>query len=187
MKLPGNHTDAALVTRLNNGDKDAFALIYRTYVSELYRYARRNISVKEDCEEIVQEIFESLWARRKEIRINTSVHFYLFGMVRYKIIHYIRNGSTRKKYAEHYLLFEAVYEQTDQHDIDLPAIEATLDKLLTELPERCQVALRLRLTEDLSNGDIAKRMNITKRTVEGYMLKAFSHIRSSYQASLKQS
>lgn len=186
MRPPGNHTDAELVALLNNGDKGAFELIYHTYVSELYRYARFNISIKEDCEEIVQEVFESLWIRHKTLRIE-SLRFYLRAMVRYNVIRYFHTSRIRKKYAEHFLLFEAVYEENDGQGIEPSALQSMMYKAIAELPGRCQEALKLRLTEDLSNGAIAKRMNITKRTVEVYMLRASNHFRSAYKASLKRS
>ena len=180
------HTDADLVAGLNIGDKRAFEIVYRKYVSDLYRYARRNISAKEDCEELIQEVFESLWARRKDLRIQVSLRAYLLGMVRFKVIHYFKRSVAKKKYEEHYLLFEAVYQQAGGEEINLAAIQSTLDKLITELPERCREALNLRLSEDLSNPDIAKRMNITTRTVEAYMFRAFNHIRASYKAYASQ-
>ena len=186
MSPVSNDTDAGFLTALNNGDKKAFEQIYRKYISDLYRYARRNISAKEDCEEIVQDVFESLWARRKEVRIQVSLRAYLLGMVRFKVIHYFKRSALKKKYEEHYLLFEAVYQQAEGEEINLSAIQSTLDKLIRELPDRCQEALKLRLSEDLSNRDIAKRMNVTTRTVEAYMFRAFNHIRDFYKEYASQ-
>lgn len=190
MKSPSDYTEAELLALLNQGDKKAFELIYRTHLNELHRYARRNISSKEDCEEIIQEVFESLWARHKSIHIETSIRFYLFGMVRYKIVHYFKSNSRastlKKEYAEHYLLFEAAYDSLSGESFDASAIQSRIDKSIAELPERCQVALKLRLHENLSNGDIAIRMNIKKKTVEMYMFRAIDHLRSTVKTPAKQ-
>lgn len=185
MRQDDNHTDTELLTALVVGGREAFEAIYRKYVSDLYRYARKNIPAKEDCEEIIQEVFESLWERHESLNIQTSLKGYLMGMVRFKIIHYFRKSARKKKYAEHFLLFEAVYAQAGEEDVNHAAIQSTLDRLITELPERCQEALRLRLSEDLSNPDIARRMNITTRTVEVYMFRAFNHIRAAYKDYLR--
>lgn len=186
MSVVSDDSDFGLVAALNGGDRNAFEMIYRKYVSDLYRYARKNIATKEDCEEIIQEVFASLWERHAAVRVQSSLKGYLVGMVRYKIIHYFRKNGLRKKYAEHFLLFEAVYEQIEGEEINHSAIQATLDKLIAELPDRCQEALKLRLSEALSNPDIARRMNITTRTVEAYMFRAFNHIRASYKAYINQ-
>ena len=186
MNVPAYHTDAQLLTALRNADHAAFETIYRRYVPEIYRYLRKNIYNKEDCEEIIQEIFESLWVRRSHLEIKSSIAAYLVGMARYKIIGYFRKNAMVKKYRDHFLLFEAVYEQTENAGVNYAAVQATLARLMAELPERCQEALRLRLSEELSNGDIAKRMNISTRTVESYMFRAFNHIRDSYRQYVSQ-
>jgi RNA polymerase sigma-70 factor (ECF subfamily) len=182
MTAMGDHTDATLLIGLKASDKEAFELIYRTFASGLYNYARRNIPGKEDCEEIVQDIFESLWARRGSLEVKSTLEGYLIGMARHKIIHYFRKSALKRKYRDHFLLFEAMYEQAENPaEADPSAMQAALDKLIGELPDRCREALRLRLSENLSNGDIARRMRINTRTVESYMFKAFNHIRASYR------
>jgi RNA polymerase sigma-70 factor (family 1) len=176
-----NDSDADLVKAISVGDKTAFERLYRTYAAQLYSYVRKNIPCKEDCEEVIQETFESVWIRRAELEITSSIRAYLFGILRFKIIRYFRKSSLKKKYSDHFLLFEAVYDQAEDPESNFAAIQSALDKVIKELPERCQEALRLRLSEDLSNPDIAKRMNISTRTVEAYMFRAFNHIRSSYK------
>ncbi len=177
------HTDADLVAALNTGDRKAFEIIYRKYVRDLYRYARKNVEAKEDCEEIVQEVFTFLWERHSTLSIHTSLKNYLLGIVRHKVIHHFRKSVLKRKYVEHFMLFEAVYEARADAEPDDASVHTRLEKLINELPERCQEALRLRLTEELSNNEIARRMNITTRTVEGYMFRAFNYIRNSYRES----
>ncbi|MEJ0055972.1 MAG: sigma factor-like helix-turn-helix DNA-binding protein [Bacteroidota bacterium] len=121
-----------------------------------------------------------MWKRKEDLQVIT-LQYYLLSMVRYKVIRYFRHNMVKRKYAEHYKLFEAIYENVAEPGRDHSVINSLIQREILKLPERCQVAITLRLTENLSNGDIAKRMNITKKTVEMYMFKAFSHLRSSYQ------
>lgn len=176
-----DHNDTALIGLLQKGDKSAFETIYRKYAGNVYTYVRKNIQSKEDCEEIVQDIFTSLWIQHTRMEIKSGFAPYLIGIARYKIIHYFRRNALLKKYQSHFALFEAVYCRFEDPEINHSAIQAILEKIIKELPERCQEALKLRLAEDLSNRDIAKRMNISTRTVEVYMFRAFNHIRDSYK------
>lgn len=182
--LSDTDTDVTLVAALRDSDHRAFEIIYRQHARLLYGFVRKNIALKEDCEEIVQEIFESLWARRESLNIQAPLRAYLLGMARYKIIHYIRKKVRVRKYAEHFQLFEALWIQADDKSITHATLQSVLDKLIGQLPARCQEALRLRLSENLSNHEIARRMNIATRTVESYMLHAFQHIRAGYKSSL---
>ena len=181
-----NHSDANLVLALNRGDRRAFEVIYHKYVRDLFAYARRNISSKEDCEEIIQDVFESIWARHETLKVDT-LRFYLLSMVKYKIARYFQHNSVKKKYLDHYRAFEAVYVHLEDHPVDPDLLRKLIDESLFRLPERCQVAFRLRLHENLSNSDIARRMNITKKTVEVYMFQAFKLLKVSCRNRLKHS
>ncbi len=175
-----NLRDSELLALIKQGNQGAFETIYRRYAKHLFAYAIRRLRIREDCEEIVHDVFESLWKRRSELTI-TSLKHYLFNSVRYMIIRYFSHRGVIQKYADHYRLFEAVYESANdeypQHDPH--AIHSLLLQHIQKLPDRCQEAIRLRLTENLTNSEIAERMNINKTTVQLYISKAFAHLRES--------
>lgn len=173
------YSDAELVDLLRKGDRLAFEAIYRRFVADLYRYARKNIPVHEDCEEIVQQVFESLWIRHETLRIE-SLRQYLLKSIRYMIIRYIRDKGVHRRYMEHYLIFAALFDKGESADADGEKVRAMLIRSLDGLPERCKTAIKLRIIENLSNQEVARRMNITKRTAELYMSKALCHLRNSF-------
>lgn len=174
-----NHIDAELVHLLKRGNHQAFEAVYRRYAKDLFGYALRRIRVREDCEEIVHDIFESLW-KRKDQAIITSLRHYLFTSVRYMVIRYFSHRGIKQKFADHYRLFEAMYESMDEgQQCDQEEIHENILQNIEALPDRCREAIRLRLTENLTNGQIADRMHISKGTVELYITKAFSHLRAS--------
>jgi RNA polymerase sigma-70 factor (family 1) len=169
--------DTELLDLLSSGDTEAFRIIYQTYARGLYCYCRKNINKNEDCEEIIQEVFISLWERYGQLQL-TSIRHYLFSAVRYKIIRYFQHNKVVRKYEEHYKFFGNMYEEPKESQNNIDVQEKIFD-CLQHLPLRCQEAFALRLTQSLSNGEIAERMNISKKTVEVYMTKAFDHLRNS--------
>lgn len=175
-----HHSDAELIALLKQGNARAFEAIYRRYASELYRFARKNIQAKEDCEEMVQDVFESLWVRHKQVKVDSLRH-YLKTSIRYMVIRYFYNKGVKKRYIDHYKFFTVAYESAGQEEESPENLRAMILKGLEGLPERCQAAMKLRITEDLSNHEIAQRMKITKKTVELYMSKALSHLRASFR------
>lgn len=183
MKLPENDTDANLLACLRAGDRKSFETIYRIYVPELYRFARKNIQAQEDCEEIVQDVFESLWVRHAELYVG-SIRQYLFGSARYKIARYFKNQAVKNKYAEHYRWFAVLHENMDKEEFNAESAHAMIMKKIAELPERCQMVIRLRITENLSYNEIARRMQITTKTVEMHMGRAFCYLRASCARTL---
>lgn len=170
-----NKSDVKLISLINADDHDAFEFMYRTYVHQLYAFARKNISSKEDCQEIVHDIFLDLWQRRNKLLHVTSIKGYLFSAVRYKMIRYIQHSKVKLTYRDHFIAFETHYQSPviDENVVD---IRALILQGIADLPARCQQVVELRL-ENLSNAEIADRMSITKRSVENYIVTALRHLR----------
>jgi RNA polymerase sigma-70 factor (ECF subfamily) len=59
-----NLGDDILVKLVSLGDKEAFGEIYRRYWRKLFQKAQRKIYEKEEVEELVQDLFVSLWEKR---------------------------------------------------------------------------------------------------------------------------
>lgn len=180
MKELQDHTDLELLALLIAGSGAAFRAIYTRYAAKLYRYARKNIPLKEDCEEIIQEVFESIWLRHEDLTKVTLLEAYLFRMVKYKVIRHIQHSLVKKKYEEHYRFFEDVYDGIAGFEREPSFFQKVVDKGLADLPDRVRMAMKLRLRENLSNEDIACRMNIKKIVVEKYIGIAKKHLRASY-------
>ncbi len=180
MKSLSLYTEKELLQGLQEGDEAIFKFIYHSYLKKLIRYARKIIKDKEDCEEIVQEVFISLWSRHSELHHVFNLEAYLFRMVKYKMIRYFQHSKVKQKYAAHYLVFEAVYDTAQGDEREIINLRTTINKTLSELPDRCQEAVRLRIDEELSNGEIAERMNIKKSTVTRYMTEALMHFKEKH-------
>jgi RNA polymerase sigma factor (sigma-70 family) len=174
------HSDIELLRLLIEGDDRAFEVIYTRYAGRLYSYARKNMPRKEDCEEIIQEVFESIWLRHEDLTNVTMLEPYLFRMVKYKVIRYFQHSAVKRKYEEHFKLFESIYDSLEEFEKEPSLIQKVIEKGLAGLPDRVGQAMRLRLHENLSNEDIARRMNIKKIVVEKYIGIAKSHLRASY-------
>ncbi len=180
MKALQDHTDVELMAFLIEGSEEAFQVIYTRYVGKLYAYAKKNITLKEDCEEIVQEVFVSIWSRRESLTNVATLESYLFRMVKYKVIRYFQHSTVKRKYEEHYKLYEEIYDNIEGFEKEPSLFQNVIDKGLADLPERVGMAMKLRLSENLSNEDIAKKMNIKKIVVEKYIGIAKKHLRTSY-------
>lgn len=180
-----NYTDSDLIVMVANGSQPAFEIIYRRYASELYRFARSRISSSEDCREMLQDVFESLWARRESLTID-SLRSYLFSSIRYMIIRYFYQRGVKQRYLDHYNTFSELFDTINTTGNDPDELQRTLIKALDGLPERCRHAMTLRLRENLTNGEIADRMQVTRKTVENYMSQSILHLRTTFKEVLRR-
>ncbi|GHN02264.1 DNA-directed RNA polymerase sigma-70 factor [Cytophagales bacterium WSM2-2] len=171
--------DASLILQLNTGDKEAFETIYDRYSVDLYKFIFSRIRIKEISEEIVQEIFVSLWAKRESLKI-ASLSAYLFSASKYQILTYIRSDKVRKRYAAEFVLYlSGRHDNSIEEFINTSDLNSLIEKAITELPEKCQQVFRMSRFEHLTIKEIAERLNISTRTVENYITQSLRHLRLS--------
>ncbi|MBT1706304.1 sigma-70 family RNA polymerase sigma factor [Chryseosolibacter indicus] len=180
-----HYTDGELVAVLLQGEKKAFEEIYYRYINPLTQYARKRISDKDDCFEIIQEVFESIWLRHSELAHITILEAYLYRMVKYKIIRYFQHNQVVKKYQDHFARFEVIISELADEEEEVETLRALIKGSMNGLPERCRMVVQLRIDENLTNGDIAKRMNIDKATVKRYMTSALKYFRKLHSPLYK--
>lgn len=68
-----------------------FDKIYITYYPRMIRFAKEYLISEEDAENIVQDIFLLLWEKRRVLNINISLAAYLFSLVKYRCLNYLRH------------------------------------------------------------------------------------------------
>ena len=92
------YSDEGLLDLMANNDEAAFTSLYRRYWESLFVTTVKVIGSKEDAADIVQEVFISLWHRRGELSLTSTLAAYLQTSVKYKAIHYIEKNITRRNY-----------------------------------------------------------------------------------------
>lgn len=170
----------SVVLYLNKGNVDAFEQIYESYWAELYSYAYNILRDKAVCEEIVQEIFFSLWTKRRELQITHSIRAYLFTAVKFQTLNYIKSEKVKRNYAASYGAFKKIlFDNSNEENIHLADLKSLVENEVAKLPEKCQQIFRLSRNEHQSVKNIADLLNISHKTVENQLSKALKQLRSS--------
>jgi RNA polymerase sigma-70 factor (ECF subfamily) len=158
----------------------AFEALYDRFEPALYRYVYSKVKKKEVCEEIVQEIFLALWAKRETLVINTSVEAWLFGAAKNKILTFMKSRSVRERYAADFVLYASErVDNSSEELLHLKDLYKTIEESLSGLPKHYQTAFRLSRMQHEPTQRIAERMKISPRTVENYISAALKHLRLS--------
>ena len=89
--------DGELCELLFKGDSKAFELIYNKYFKYLYRYVNHSLGSKEDSEEILHDLFLSIWQNRSNKQI-LDLRVYLYVSARNLINRHLRNKINFSKY-----------------------------------------------------------------------------------------
>lgn len=173
------HTDEELLPLLNGGSQAAFGVLYTRYFRKLYHYVRATVHDTRLSEDIVQELFFDLWQRHKTLEPHTLLASYLYRAARNKVVDHLRAEATRKNYAHEFTTFASTYNNNVDDQLALNDLNAIIEKSISELPPRMQMAFRMSRFEHVPIAEIAQRMNISTRTVEDYLTKTLAHLRIS--------
>ena len=76
------YSDDHLLRLMADNDQAAFTSVYRSYWEPLFVTTVKVIGSKEDAADIVQEVFISLWNRRQQLSLTSSLAAYLHASVK---------------------------------------------------------------------------------------------------------
>lgn len=170
--------DTALWDLVSRGDPDAFELLYNRHWASLLDEAYRRLQIKEDAEEIVQEIFIDLYIRKNSIVIEQSITAYLHRAVQFGVYKKIRTYITERKYQELAKLQLSRLPDPITHT-EYNDLASTLQKAISSLPQKCREVFLLSRERGLSHHEIARQINISQSTVEKHISRAIKSLRKA--------
>ena len=174
-------TDQELLQRLALGDRTAFDTIYTRHWYALYQSAYGIFRDGQACMDIVQDVFVWLWEKRTEVQVQTSLAAYLRAAVKFKIANYIRSDKVRQVFFEDALRIAAHPITASANDIEIRELKSIIRHVTDNLPDKCREIYQLSRNGHLSNQEIAERLGISVKTVEGQMTIALRRIRTAVE------
>lgn len=170
-----NSIDDHLVSRLREGDEDAFTEIYSRYWKLMFYVAGKRLSSYTQAEEAVQNVFTDLWARRSSIAIKKSLKYYLAAAVQYQVISQL---SRRPHIISLDNSQNSISATPADQRLSFHELEQQIQNLVAALPEKCRLVYTMSRDGGLTNRAIAKELGISEKTVENQLTKALSRIRA---------
>jgi RNA polymerase sigma-70 factor (ECF subfamily) len=166
-----------LVGRLRRSDRQAFELIFDRYKEQLYFFTQGYLHSYADSEEIIQNVFLSLWESRDSLKEELSLKSFLYKITVNNIYNYLKHKAIENKYLEHVSNQEVKLDDNSEESIIFNDLKKTIDQLVEDLPSKQQLIFKLSRKEGLSHNEIAARLGLSVRSVENQIYKALKHIR----------
>lgn len=147
-------SDEDLVKKAQQGEQNAFGLLYQKYFQKVYRYCKFNTNSEELAKDICQESFVKAYKKIKDFKLtgNWSFQAFVFAIARNQII----DISRRKKESniddyENLESSENLFESLERQE-DIGHVR----KVLSKLDEIERQILILRYFEDMPSQEVAK-------------------------------
>jgi RNA polymerase sigma-70 factor (family 1) len=172
------HSDETLVSLIANDDKDAFTMLYQRYWEPMFTTAAKALRSEDDAEDLVQDVFLSLWNRRHELSVKGSLAAYLQISIKYKVINYIEKNITRRDYLALFTDMLVNYQPSDAElQLQLKELQRVVQSAVDQMPRKMREAYELSRLQHLSHKEIAQRMGISDETVKKHIQHALQLIK----------
>lgn len=176
--LPDNSKIVAKPLKINEA---TFAAIYNSCWEKVYAICYNNIREVEPAKEMVQDIFKSLWERKEELEIETSIERYLVRAAKLKVFEYIRNKATSKKHIDCIMQDYCGSTNCTEDDIIFNNLSEKINLLIDRLPCQCRNVYTMSRKQGLTNREIASSLLISERAVEQHISKALKMLRENLE------
>ncbi len=154
-----------------------FELLYNRYYKPLCSHAVRFVYAKDVAEDIISEIFYSIWKNKTFLNITTSFRAYLFTAVRNRCFLYLQQeyGKT-SSFENSPFQFPDSNVAPDQM-LFYDDLQRQIEQAISTLPPQCQKVFLMNRYEGKKYKEIADELQLALKTVEAHINKALVHLR----------
>lgn len=170
--------EKAIMTRVHNGDKEAFSQIVVQYQNRLYNAIYRVVNSAEDARDICQEVFLKAFQNINSFQGDSTFLTFLYRIAFNQSVTY---RTRRKKmvaadfkYNPHCLAEQEINQKNANHTADIQTEDSNkhIQDILNSLePELKEVAV-LKDIEDCSYAEVAQALDISVSAVRTTLAKA---------------
>lgn len=172
-----------LIENLKNGEESAYAHLIKLYHKRLFAYLitlTRNHAAAED---IIQNVFLKLWEYRSRLNPAYSIQNFLYKSCYNEFANHYKKNQRFTYFEKEYL--KTVESVVTRNDISLlEKKKEIIFQGVASLPDKCAEVFILSKKEGLTNVEIAEYLNLSLKTVEGHLTKAYTLLREKLGAKI---
>jgi len=177
-----SYTEEVLLQQFAAGDQSAFRIIFSRHYKALCYFASTIVANDQEAQDLVQEVFSTLWDKRAGFRTAASIKAFLFISTKNACLNFLKSRErlTLKEKEFSYLQPGAEMAGTGAFDPVLTETEILqhLYAEIEQLPAQCRRIFKMSYLEGRKNDDIARALQLSYNTVRAQKLRALKLIRS---------
>lgn len=171
----------ALFVRISRGDEAAFSEIFYCYMPRLYSFVKKITRSAQVAEEVVQEVFVSLWANREKLSDIDNCSSYIFAIAANKTFNYLRSKAIREKFLGAITSNDGRTDNNTIDTIDFHESQYLVNKLVNQLPSQKKMIYKLTRDKGMSHDEVAVQLGISKNTVKNHLVETLRFLKTTLQ------
>ena len=170
-----NGVEYDFVRRINEKEERAFHEMFMKFRSYLVMFAMRRVGQQEVAEDIVQEVFISVWEGKKTYNSYHGFKAYLYDLVQNRCFNYLKHKQVEDRYLSY--AKQVGEEAEESYNLLQEEVYRELYIAIRALPEKCRAVFELHL-EGKKNEEIAKVLAIQVKAVKAYRRDTITFLKS---------
>jgi RNA polymerase sigma-70 factor, ECF subfamily len=158
-----------------------FEQVYNEHFERLYRYAFSITKSKDLAEDVVEEVFVSIWERQNGHIEIKDLKNYLYVSTKHEAVRLVSKDPNRFLYTD----YEEIIQIADTIDPETILMGNELQEIIAEailsLPAHCALVYDMVKNQGKSYGEVSQELGISKKTVESHICKALAKLRKHLQ------
>lgn len=157
-------------------DEWAYKELFLYFYTPLHRFAFGLMKDADDVEDVVSEIFISIWCMGEKIEKIERLDYYLFQCVKNAAFKYVQKRKTDSLNSDICSsAIDALYPADS--NLNLKETSRLIENAVQNLPPQCQMVFRLAKEEAMTYKEIGLIINISENTVKTHIRIALARIR----------
>jgi RNA polymerase sigma-70 factor (family 1) len=169
--------DTDFIESLKNGEPKAYTYLVDSFHHKLCIYAFGLTNDHDYSEDIVQNVFINIWKKRNQLKDDFSIKNYLYRSIYNEFIDQYRKKKSVVELEKKYI--DALSSIVEEDENSLDRLITIVNQEIENLPPKCKQTFLLSKKDGLTNIEIAEYLNVSIKSVEAHITKAFSILRKT--------
>lgn len=151
---------------------NTFTILYEQQYERLFRFALHFVSDYEDCEDILADVFVTIWENWDSLKTIDNLNSYLYTSVKNRCLKFLNKQNRFEEYVEDLHIHLHLDENTPEVLLHTNEIKTMIENALNQLPERCKLIFLMIKEENLKYKEVADILGISEKTVQAQQIIA---------------
>lgn len=169
--------DEHLLELFQQGNTHAFEELYKRFWGVLYLQAYRILEQEQDAQDVVQEVFTTLWTKAAGISLSGSLAAYLYVATRNRVLNLLASKRTYQGHLSSLKQFISGTENTSLQYITEKEMTARIEREIHALPVKMREVFELSRKTALTHKEIAHKLQLSQETVKKQISNAIRTLR----------
>lgn len=174
--------DSALWSSFLKGDQEAFRIVYKTYVQQLFEYGRIYTQDKNLIQDSIHDVFVDLYKYRKNIKATNNIKNYLFKSLKHSLLRALKKTKDISYVGESEPLL-CVEKSSEDILIEQDTCSQRvfqMRKALSLLSDRQREAIFLKYYLEYNYNEISQIMSLNYQSARNLVHRGIETLRKKY-------